>query len=82
MENNTVFLPKEDKNKTAPATEKTQKKVPFAVVEAYKTIRDQWQPAKAAERLMTLCSNLIEGNETTYNEGPCSKAYPVKNKIL
>lgn len=39
MENNTVSLPKEDKSKTTPATEKTQKKVPFAVVEAYKTIR-------------------------------------------
>ena len=51
-------------------------------LEAYKTIRDQWQPAKAAERLMTLCCNLIEGNETTYSDGPCSKAYPIKNKIL
>lgn len=51
-------------------------------IEAYKTIHDQWQPAKAAERLVSLCSSLIERKETVYDDGPCSKAYPIKNKIL
>ena len=39
MENNTVTLPNEDAKTKTVAVEKSQKKVPFAVVEAYKTIR-------------------------------------------
>ena len=47
---------------------------------AYQTILEEWQPNVAAERLVNLICNLMNGRDTQFSTGPCSKAFPVKNK--
>lgn len=43
---------------------------------AYETITDMWSAEPAAQRLLALCKNLLQGKtEAPYPEGPCSKAY-------
>lgn len=41
-------------------------------VEAYKTVRDNWSPKKAAANLFKLSECLINGNEITITDGPGS----------
>ena len=44
---------------------------------AYSTISEEWSPKKAAENLVCLAHDLIEGGDTSIEKGPCSKAYPI-----
>lgn len=46
---------------------------------AYESIRDQWTPEHAANRLVALCQNLLEGFGIPETEGPCSPAPILKN---
>jgi glycosyltransferase involved in cell wall biosynthesis len=43
-------------------------------INAYKTMADTWNADVAAERLITLANDLIQGRETSFDEGPCSEA--------
>ena len=47
---------------------------------AYNTIKNTWNSKVAAERFLKLAKCLENGNETPYNDGPCSVARPCKNK--
>lgn len=49
---------------------------------AYNTIKNTWNPIYAADQLLCLCKALLNGDEYGIIEGPCSRAYPIKNKIL
>lgn len=41
---------------------------------AYKTVREEWNPENAAERLVYLISDLLEkGKSNRYSNGPCSR---------
>ena len=43
---------------------------------AYETIISMWSAEPAAQRLLTLCENLLAGKKKApYAQGPCSKAY-------
>lgn len=50
--------------------------------EAYKTIKDTWNAKVAAQRFLVLAEELDKGNDTPFNEGPCSKAVPIKDKDI
>lgn len=41
---------------------------------AYKTITEQWSASIAAQRLVTICKQLLNGEKTFFEDGPCSKA--------
>lgn len=41
---------------------------------AYETLLEEWNPKIAAERLLILSENLLNGKEFYFKEGPCSKA--------
>ena len=41
---------------------------------AYKTMKETWNPRQAAINLLTLIDNIKQGHETSIVEGPCSKA--------
>lgn len=43
------------------------------------TMRDVWSPSNAAKRFIELAHKLLDGEITSYTDGPCSKAYPYKN---
>lgn len=45
---------------------------------AYRTMLNEWRPEIAGERLVNLIENLLNGVDTDYQTGPCSKAYPIK----
>ena len=47
---------------------------------AIQTMREVWSPANAAIRLVTLVQKLLDDDVTPYRDGPCSIAYPYKNK--
>ena len=49
---------------------------------AYKTISELWNAKVAAERFLVLAKCLEEGKDTPFVEGPCSKAYPIKDKEM
>lgn len=49
---------------------------------AYNHIKNTWAPNVAAGRLLNLCKQLLENKCTTYKEGPCSIADPVKNRFF
>lgn len=51
-------------------------------INAYRTIDEVWNAEVAAERFLTLCKCLEEGKDTPYEDGPCSKAYPVKQEEM
>lgn len=40
------------------------------------TMRNTWSPKIAAERFIKLASNLSNGEDTPFENGPCSKAFP------
>ena len=48
---------------------------------AYETMTEQWNAETAAQRLLTLCKELLSGNTrpNLYDEGPCSKAKIIKD---
>lgn len=41
---------------------------------AYQTMIEQWNGETAAKRFLTLCEALKDGDNTPYDDGPCSKA--------
>ena len=45
---------------------------------AMKCINEIWSPHNAAASLLVLIKDLINGTDTSINEGPCSKALPYK----
>lgn len=45
---------------------------------AYYDMKKLWSPKVAAERFVTLINNLSNGQETPFEQGPCSKAFPTK----
>lgn len=47
-------------------------------INASKTMRDVWSPARAAQNLIQLIEELKAGNGINIPEGPCSKAQPIK----
>lgn len=49
---------------------------------AYRTIDELWNAKVAAERFMVLAKKLSIGQDTPYNDGPCSKAYPIKDNDM
>lgn len=49
---------------------------------AYQTITTDWSVQTAASRLVNLSESILSGNEIAYEEGPCSKAYPINPKSL
>ena len=50
---------------------------------AYSTITNDWSADNAASRLVQLSESILAGEEITFDEGPCSKAYPIKpNYVL
>ena len=49
--------------------------------EAYKTIKEEWNPHIAASRLISLCNTVLENrNLDIFKDGPCSKAVVIRNK--
>lgn len=46
--------------------------------QAYQTITTEWSARSAAQRLVQLSESILNGNEITFEDGPCSKAYPIK----
>lgn len=43
-------------------------------LEAYKTVRDIWNPKNAATQLVRLCVALLEGRDIEFGDGPCSRS--------
>ncbi len=50
--------------------------------DAYKTMNSEWSAQTAAQRLINLSENLLIGKEIAYEDGPCSKAYPIKTNYI
>lgn len=49
---------------------------------AYQTITTEWSARTAAHRLVQLSESILAGNEISFKDGPCSKAFPVTQKVL
>ena len=49
---------------------------------AYQTITTEWSAQFAAERLVKLSESILSRKEVSFEEGPCSKTYPVKPNSL
>lgn len=49
---------------------------------AYQTITTEWSAQNAAERLVKLSESILNGNEIEFEDGPCSKAYPISANTL
>lgn len=47
-------------------------------LKAYDTMVNLWSPEVAATRLIEISKNLLNGKHTWYRNGPCSKAYIIK----
>lgn len=47
--------------------------------EAYFSMKEKWNPQVAAERFIQLANALQNGRETPFQDGPCSKAIPLKS---
>lgn len=45
---------------------------------AYETITTFWSAQQAAKRLVELSESILLGKEKEYDDGPCSKAYPIR----
>ena len=50
--------------------------------QAYKTIDELWNPKTAAHRFYEWSAALFSGEITEYEEGPCSRAYPIAQKDM
>jgi glycosyltransferase involved in cell wall biosynthesis len=48
-------------------------------INAYYTMVNEWNPQKAATKLLSLSLSILEGNKVTFEKGPCS--YAEKTKI-
>lgn len=46
-------------------------------LKAYQTITTEWSAQNAAERLVKLSESILSGHEIEFEDGPCSKAYPI-----
>lgn len=44
---------------------------------AYQTITTEWSAQNAAERLVKLSESILSGHEIEFEDGPCSKSYPI-----
>lgn len=44
---------------------------------AYQRITTEWSAQNAAERLVKLSDSILSGREIEFEDGPCSKAYPI-----
>lgn len=49
---------------------------------AYNTITGEWSVQNAIDRLLQLSQSILDGQEISWDEGPCSKARPVNSKTL
>ncbi len=49
---------------------------------AYKTMIEKWNPRVAAKNFYDLSKSMLEGNPITIEDGPCSKAEPIKGKTF
>lgn len=47
-------------------------------INAYETMANTWSPEVAAYRFIEISKNLLAGKYTWYRNGPCSKAYIIK----
>lgn len=45
---------------------------------AFETISGLWSAENVARRLVDLSQSILNGKEIEYKDGPCSKAYPIK----
>ena len=50
-------------------------------LDAYKTMTDMWSPHIAADRLFQLIESIQKGLVFPMSKGPCSKAFPIKNRV-
>lgn len=48
---------------------------------AISTMTIEWSPQIAAQRFIILAESLLNGTFVEFKEGPCSKAFPYKNKL-
>lgn len=51
-------------------------------INAYKTISETWNAKVAAERFLKLNECLLNGEDTPYLDGPCSKAIPISDEEM
>lgn len=50
---------------------------------AYQRITTEWSAQNAAGRLVKLSESILSGHEIEFEDGPCSKAYPISaNKLI
>lgn len=61
--------------RTAYLLDNPQKRIDIAK-NAIITMRNEWSPQNATQRLLYLANRIINGSDTTFTDGPCSKAYP------
>lgn len=47
--------------------------------QAYNTLANLWNADNAADRFMVLANSILDGRETPYESGPCSRAEILKN---
>ena len=50
--------------------------------EAITTMRNEWSPTIVAQRFLHLVERLMHNSDSDFSDGPCSKAYPYKSKLL
>ena len=51
-------------------------------INAYNTIKNEWNAKVAASRFIELAKCLDNGEETPFIDGPCSKAIPIKDEDM
>lgn len=49
-------------------------------INAYETMRKNWTPENAVNNFCRLVMGINSGNYNPVDDGPCSKAYPIKNR--
>ena len=49
---------------------------------AYKTITEDWSVQHSVDRLIQLAESILNGRETSFADGPCSKARPINPHTL
>ena len=75
-ENGLVYYGNDIKNISQKVKEllDNQETVAFLGKNAYNTIINKWSARVAAERLIELCTKLLDGEKEFFDDGPCSKA--------
>ncbi|RNF39621.1 glycosyltransferase family 4 protein [Planococcus salinus] len=51
-------------------------------VEAYKTVENSWNSKEAAKRILNLSQSIMQGKNTIFVEGPCSRALIQPNRYV